>query len=199
MRKTKRVYANYAFFDRTGIQTFLEKQAMKGWMLCGKKASVWHFRRMEQKKLHYSVTYFPNGSESDTEPSEELKELMDFCEHTGWKQAVNGGAMQIFYHDAENPTPIETDALVELNTIHKAVIKEYVRPRLLLLLACEINLSEIPLMSRENLASYSELLLHVFWLIGTFLRSDCIVSGEEKPRKRRKQTAVLSKPTADPL
>lgn len=169
MRKTKRVYANYAFFDRTGIQTFLEKQALKGWMLCRKKGSVWHFRRMEPKKLHYSVTYFPNGSETDAEPSEELKELLDFCEHTGWKQAVNGGAMQIFYHDAENPTPIETDALVELNTIHKAVIKEYVRPRLYLLLACEIQLSKIFLMSCENLASYSELFLHLFWLIGGFL------------------------------
>lgn len=170
MRKTKRVYADYAFFDRTGIQTFLEKQALKGWMLCGKKGSVWHFRRMEPKKLHYSVTYFPNGSESDTEPSEELKELMDFCEHSGWKQAVNGGAMQIFYHDAENPTPIETDALVELQTIHKAVKKEYLKPRLhtLFLVLSYLAIHLLPLLTipYENLARYDKILLPIVWVIG---------------------------------
>lgn len=170
MRKTKRVYANYAFFDRTGIQTFLEKQALNGWMLCRKKGSVWHFRRMEPQKLHYSVTYFPGGAETDAEPSEELRELLDFCEHTGWKQAVNGGAMQIFYHDAENPTPIETDALVELNTIHKAVKKEYLKPRLhtlftilIYLLAHLLPILTIPY---ENLARYDKILLPIVWLVG---------------------------------
>lgn len=189
MRKTKRVYANYAFFDRTGIQTFLEKQALKGWMLCRKKASVWHFRRMEQKKLHYSVTYFPNGSESDTEPSEELKELMDFCEHTGWKQAVNGGAMQIFYHDAENPTPIETDALVELNTIHKAVKKEYLLPRIIWLLVYFLTLTlpiaRMIMLPLVTLAQYKWLVYAIYAVSGILLYGFEIVQYNVWHKKAR--------------
>lgn len=33
MRKTKYAIVRFSFYDRTGIQNYLESQARKGWML----------------------------------------------------------------------------------------------------------------------------------------------------------------------
>ena len=60
MRKTKRVIAQFTFYDRTGIQKFLERQAEKGWMLEKISSYGWKFRRMKPEKIHYAVTYFPD-------------------------------------------------------------------------------------------------------------------------------------------
>ena len=51
--------------------------------------------------------------------------FIDMCEHAGWTRIETVGPMQIFYHEGENPIPIETDPVIELETIHKATKKEY--------------------------------------------------------------------------
>lgn len=121
MKETKRSFAWFSFFDRSGIEAYLEKQAQKGWMLEKIATWSWHFRRIEPKAIHFSVVYYPKASMFDPEPSEDQQLLIDFCAHTGWKLAVSDG--QIFYNEAEDPTPIETDAALEVSTIHAAAKK----------------------------------------------------------------------------
>jgi len=125
MRKTKRVFAQFTFFDRTGIQAFLEKQAQKGWMLEKISSYGWKFRRIEPQKIHFSVTYFPEASIFDPEPGENQKSFWELCEHTGWKLASHNAQLQIFCNEKEDPVPIETDPQTELETIEKSAKKSY--------------------------------------------------------------------------
>ena len=135
MKNIKNVFLQFTFYDRTGIQAYLEKQAQKGWMLEKISPFSWKFRRMEPKKLHFSVTYFPQASVFDPEPSEDQKRFRDFCAHTGWELAASNAQLQIFYNEKEEPIPIETDAAMEVETIHKAVKRGFM-PGYLMLLAC---------------------------------------------------------------
>lgn len=134
MKQTKKVFAYFAPFDTTGIQAFLEKQARKGWMLEKTGGAIWYFRRIEPKSVHFSVVFFPNASAFDPAPSEAQQSFFDFCEHAGWKLASSDGKRQIFYNEAADPTPIETDAALEVDTIHRAAKKDYL-PSCLALLA----------------------------------------------------------------
>ncbi len=123
MRQTKWSMVNFAFYDRTGISRWLEQEAEKGWLLEKVSAFGWKFRRIAPQKVHFSVVYFAKASAFDPEPSEKQLSFQDFCEYTGWKLAASNAQMQIFYNEAEDPTPIETDARIELASIHAAAKK----------------------------------------------------------------------------
>ena len=125
MKNTKRCFVLFSFYDRTGIEAYLEKQAENGWMLDKASAFGWHFHRIEPKKIHFSVVYFAKASAFDPEPSEAQLAFHDFCEHTGWKLAASNAQMQIFYNEAPNPTPIETDATLEVSAIHASAKKSH--------------------------------------------------------------------------
>lgn len=133
MRGTKRIMPIFSFYDRTGIQKYLEKQAENGWMLEKMGSFSWKLRRIEPKKLHFAVTYFPKASGFDPGPSEEQQTFQEFCAHSGWKLAASSGQLQIFYTDAANPIPIETDPEMELDNIHKTMKKSYLPSYLLLI------------------------------------------------------------------
>ncbi len=137
MKNTKRRFIAYSFYDRTGIEAYLEKQAQKGWLLDKVSSAGWHFHRITPQKLHFSVVYFVKASAFDPEPSLDELSFQDFCEHTGWHLAASNAQMQIFYNEAANPTPIETDAELEVSSIHASAKKSYL-PSLYLLTATGI-------------------------------------------------------------
>lgn len=125
MKNVKRCFVFFSFYDRTGIEAYLEKQAEKGWLLDKISATGWHFHRIEPQKLHFSVVYFAKASTFDPEPSEEQLSFQDFCEHTGWNLAASNAQMQIFYNEAADPTPIETDAGLDVAAIHASAKKSH--------------------------------------------------------------------------
>ena len=125
MRGYKYMMAQFTFYDRTGIKRILEDQAQKGWLLDKITNYAWRFRRVEPQKVHYAVTYFPKASAYDPGPSEQQRELYDFCAHSGWVLAGTTAQMQVFYNMAENPVPIETDPWMELENIHRSAKKNY--------------------------------------------------------------------------
>lgn len=132
MTKIKRRLLQFSFYDRTGIENYLEKQALKGWRLCKIKGPLWCFEKAAPAQVHYSVVYLPAASVYDPEPTDAQKQFVDFCAYTGWQQAAYSGEMQIFYHTDADPVPIETDALLELENIHRAMKKSYLRSMYLL-------------------------------------------------------------------
>lgn len=137
MKQTKRCIAQFTFYDRTGIQAFLEKQARQGWRLEKLSRWGWKFRRIEPTNLHYAVTYFPRASQFDAEPTEDQQHMQALCEHTGWTLVDRDAQLQIFCHEPVEdgaPVPIETDAALELDNIHQAVKKSYIPSYCLLLL-----------------------------------------------------------------
>ena len=134
MRQTKRTFVMFSFYDRTGIREYLERQAAQGWMLEKTSALGWVFRRIEPQRVHFAVTYFPQASVFDPEPSEEQQLFRDFCAHTGWRLVAANAQMQIFCNEGADPVPIETDAVLEVETIHKAMKKFFLPNYLLMLL-----------------------------------------------------------------
>lgn len=134
MKDTKRRFETFSFFDHTGIALHLSKMAEKGWLIEKISNFGWTYRRIQPKKLEFSVSYYPKASEFDPEPSEEQKAFHDFCEHTGWVLAATAAQMQIFYNERNNPTPIETDPVLEIETIHAAAKKSYLPAYFILLL-----------------------------------------------------------------
>ena len=120
MKETKRRMERLSFYDHTGIAAHLEKMAAKGWMLDKIGAYLWHYRRMEPRRLAFAVSYYPKASQFDPGPSEGELTFHDFCEQTGWKLAASSAQLQVFYNEREDPVPIETDPATEVDTLHRA-------------------------------------------------------------------------------
>ncbi len=140
MRKSKYVATQFCFYDRSGIQKMLEKQAQKGWMLAEIHNFTWEYHRIEPQELHFAVTYYPKASAFDPYPSAEEEMYREFASHSGWKFVASNAQLQIFCSEAENPVPIETDPLVELQNIHRAVKKSFLPSYCLLLFCALMNL-----------------------------------------------------------
>lgn len=133
MKDTKRQFKMFSFFDFDGITAHMEKMAADGWMLEQSTNRYWIYRRTQPKKLKFAVTYFPQASEFDPHPTEELQAFNEFCQSAGWKPAASMAQMQIFYNENENPIPIETDPMVQIDTIHKAMKKNFIPSSLLMI------------------------------------------------------------------
>jgi len=80
------------------------------------------------------VTYYPKATDFDPAPSDPQQTFYDFCTRTGWELACSWFQMQIFYNISENPIPIDTDPVYEVETIHKACKANYLRGYVFLLL-----------------------------------------------------------------
>lgn len=139
MRETKRRIEALSFYDHTGIAAHLEAMAAKGWMIDAIAGFGWKYRRIEPKRLHFAVSYYPKASEFDPEPSEDLLRFREFCEHTGWKLVVSAAQMQIFCNEQEHPIPIETDPVLEVETLHRAAKKSFLPAYFVLLAIALLN------------------------------------------------------------
>lgn len=141
MKTTKSILPSFAFYDRTSIQSYLEKQAAGGWLLENAGNYCWKFRAVEPRKLHFAVVYFPQADLYDPAPGEAELTFREFCAHGGWTLAGSNGQMQIFYSDRENPTPIETDPVLEVENIHRAMKKSALPAYWLLEFSCALQLA----------------------------------------------------------
>jgi len=187
MRMTKRLVPQFTFYDRTGIEALLEKKAEEGWLLEKISNFGWKLKRIKPKKIHYAVTYFPKVSAFDPKPSEELLRFQEFCAHTGWKLAASTAQMQIFYNEAENPIPIETDPEIELENIEASAKKSFL-PAYWAWFACSV-LQMVLLLYRLSedfigvISSNVNLFTGVSWII-LFLMSLMEILGFYSWRKK---------------
>lgn len=120
MREYKYRMETFYLFDHTGIQRHLEEMAARGWLL-DKLGPLWRYRRIEPQALHFAVTYFPEASVYDPEPREGQWDYQELCRDAGWTHAATQGQMQIFYTEAEDPVPLETDPQLQVENIHRAM------------------------------------------------------------------------------
>lgn len=133
MKDQKRKIETFSFYDHTSIENHLEKMAQKGWLLKKMNRFTWEYHRIQPKKIHFAVTYYPKASEFDPEPLEGQLVYRDYSEYSGWKFICSSAQMQIFYNEEENPVPLETDPTVEVNVIHKAAKRVFLPSQYLLL------------------------------------------------------------------
>ncbi len=169
MRQTKRVITQFCFYDRTGIQKMLEKQAAKGWLLESIGQLTWNYRRMEPKQMRFAVTYYANASMFDPKPTVGEELYQEFVEYSGWRFVASNAQMQIFCTEEENPVPIETDPLVELQNIHRAVKKSFLPGYWMMLCCALLNLGLMAWRLADNftgtLAHNTNLFTIFCWII----------------------------------
>ena len=133
MKETKRRMEFFPFYDRTGIAKHLEKMASEGWLLEKISTFTWTYKRIEPTKMHFAVSYYATLTDFEPEPTEEQQAFNEFCEHSGWKFAASSMHMQIFYNENDDPTPIETDPMLEIEDIHRKIKKTVLLSYFLLL------------------------------------------------------------------
>ena len=134
MKTKKRRLEYYSFYDHTGIEQHLTEMAKKGWLLESISNLYWTYRKIEPRDIHFCVTYYPRASDFDPGPSEDQQTFHDLCAHTGWQLACTWHQMQVFYNEKESPIPLDTDPIMEVDTLHRACKKNFL-PSYYLLLA----------------------------------------------------------------
>lgn len=178
MKGKKREYNLYSFYDRTGIQKHLEVMAEQGWMLEKIGQLFWHYRRIEPKRIRFAVSYFPSASTFDPKPSEKQETFREFCEHAGWKLAADSAQLEIYWNEDENAIPLVTDALVELETIHKSAMKTIVLSCFILLgiwncFWSESIVEEMFCFYKDKSKCYTAYLCVCFYICNTAYDSSC--------------------------
>jgi len=192
MKEVKRRMEVFSFWDKTGMERHLERMAADGWMLEKMSALFWTYRRIEPKKIRFSLSYYASISDFEPGPTEEQQEFNEFCAHAGWKLAASSVQMQVFYNENEDPVPIETDPMLELENLHryakKTALKTY---RLLLLLALLMGVTFIGSIFRDPvrfLASAIDLFSGV-WFVVAFVYALSELGGYSLWRRRAKAMA----------
>ena len=125
-------FAWFNFYDRDRVQQKLEQMAREGWEVEKTGNFLWKYHKMEPRERKFTVTYFPDASAYDAKPTEAQQLMEEYCAYDGWQVQHRWVQMQIFYSDEPNPRPIETDPVVQVETIHQAMRKSAV-PSLLML------------------------------------------------------------------
>ena len=113
----------FAFYDRERIQKRLEAMAQKGWILDKTGSTLWRYRKEKPRKVHISILYVADGSTYNPEPTSGENLLEDLSADNGWQLLARWGQMQIFYSEEENPKPLETDPVSQVEAIHRSMKK----------------------------------------------------------------------------
>lgn len=169
MRNTKRRLEAVSLYDHTGIEKHLKKMAEKGWMIEKITSLGWIYRRGEPKHGQFAVTYYPKASEFDPELTEGQQFYHELTARSGWQFICSSAQLQVFYTEQENPTPIETDPVAQVENIHKAAKKNHLLPYVLYLVIGVMN--SVLFVSRllgdpiGTLASYTQLFTGVVWIM----------------------------------
>lgn len=132
MKNVKRYLCNFSFYDQQAIQEKLEDMAGKGWMLEKTGSFTWTYKRIEPKRLRFSVTYFPSASDFDPAPTDGELTKIDYCRQDGWILVTSWGVMQIFYNENPDAVPIETEPVAQVENICRSMKKNVLLPHAVL-------------------------------------------------------------------
>ncbi len=119
MNEKKWQLQTFSFYDITGMEAYLAAMAQKGWLLEKLGNFFWVYRRCTPQTLHFAVTYYPPASAFEPEPSEGQQTFTDFCDHAGWRLVGSNAQMMIFANEREDPVPIHTDPLPEIESLER--------------------------------------------------------------------------------
>lgn len=168
----KDVIYRFAFFSpyqREAIAGYLEKMAARGWMLDKAGNSLWRFRRVEPRRLKVEVVFFPDASGFDPGPTPELMTMEEYCAKDGWTVLARWGQAQVFINEREDPTPIETDPVIQVRTVHRAMKRSILPAWLVLLGVILLQLGmKLTWLRRDlidTLSDPTDLWMFPFWLL----------------------------------
>ena len=111
-------------YEYKALERYLEKMALRGWMLEDVSGYFLKFTKIEPKALKYSVDIMDKISMFVGSDSKSAVECREYCEAAGWKFVAQMEKMQIYCSDSEvENIPIQTDEEEKYNSILKASLK----------------------------------------------------------------------------
>ncbi len=114
----------FAFYDRERIQKYLENMAQNGWILDKTGATLWRYRKESPRKIQVSIIYVADGSSYNPTPTSGEDLLEDLSADNGWQLLGRWDQMQIFFTEQENPVPLETDPVTQVESIRCCMKKK---------------------------------------------------------------------------
>ena len=124
MKHEKSIRVRINPWDRQKMVNYLDKQARNGWLFRGFGDKGWNFILVEPNIYHFSVVYFPADFDKDETAVSRLLEFREFCAHAGWELAGANQELQVFYSTREHPVPIDTDPLLEIETMQTMALRK---------------------------------------------------------------------------
>lgn len=116
--KTKTEKNTFNLYHYPQLISHLEQQALEGWMLCDCTDTHLEYAPCPPQKVHFAVTFYPDYDFLAVKTPEKLQNLWDFCQLNGWEHITGNATMQVFCNKSENPVPLHTDAVVQMENFH---------------------------------------------------------------------------------
>lgn len=165
---TKYRIESFALYDYQGVERHLEKMEARGWRL-ERTGTLWKYRRVEPRQVHYAVTYVPEASDFNPAPTKGQEELRELCAAAGWEKVGDWFQMQIFRSEQPDPQPLETEDAVRLAVLRRAGRKNFVPSGILLvalaLLMMVMQISTLLGDPVRTLSQTSRMLPILLWLL----------------------------------
>ena len=123
-RKKKRVIFNFLPYEYKSLEEYLEKMALKGWILEDINGYWLKFNKSAPKKLKYSFDIMNKVSFWDGKNCDESLEYREYCEKAGWKFVCESDRREIYCSESdEDRREIHTDEIEKFNIMTKASLK----------------------------------------------------------------------------
>ncbi|MBC5629062.1 DUF2812 domain-containing protein [Clostridium sp. NSJ-6] len=120
----KWVLFKFVPYEYKVLEKYLEKMALKGWMLEGMVGFFLKFIKIEPKALKYSVDVMDKIPMILGGDSKSAVECREYCEAAGWKFICQMEKIQIYCKENEvYNIPIQTDEEEKYKSIFKASLK----------------------------------------------------------------------------
>ena len=111
----------FTLWEYPQMLTHFEDMAQNGWMLTEYSEAELCYEKCTPKTIHFAATFFPDYDFLEPEVPQSLQRLWSFCEESGWRHITDSASMQIFCNERENPVPLHTDAVVQLDNFHRMI------------------------------------------------------------------------------
>jgi len=154
MRKTKYRYEDFMLFDYEGIAAHLEKMAAKGWRFEKIGSFFWKYKKAEPAKVKYSVTFAPDASDFNPEPTERQRDMEEYCKEAGWVKVGSLTQMEIYCSENPDAVPVDTDEAMRLSITQKAMNKTFMTSHILLFFVFLLNTWNQFSFAERDMAAY---------------------------------------------
>lgn len=131
--KTKYRLESIAFYDTEALSAHLGEMAALGWELESVGLLLWKYRKIQQEKRTYGITFFPDASEVKDSPTQVQSDFIEEQAEKGWQYVTQWNQMQFFQTTAEHPAPLFVNENQRLDAIKKSMAITFLLPHILLL------------------------------------------------------------------
>ena len=115
----------YSAYDVKGITEFLDRMAMKGWILKSKSGIGYKFEKTDIPYFRYDITFFADASKDNDYLPYGSDRYFEMRQAAGWQFVTNDNKMMIFSSENPDAPPLETEPMMKVDVIHKSILSQW--------------------------------------------------------------------------